>query len=118
MNDSELVHLIKKYKIKHFRGVHMRDSLPKKPWERECAIINLDSIKNVGTHWCSYFKMRTQIYYFDSFGNLPPPPELISYFGNDVNIFYNTNKYQDFNTSICGQLCIMFLHYFSRKMKK
>lgn len=93
----------------------MRDNLPKKPLLNECAIINLDNQQNDGTHWTAYCKKADLVYYFDSFGNLPPPIELVKYFGSDVEIHYNNLKYQDFGTIICGQLCITFLHHFNKK---
>lgn len=71
-------------KFKHFRGIFMRDNLPKSPKRNECAIINLDSVNGLGTHWVSYCKLNNIAYYFDSFGNLPPPKELIEYLSSDV----------------------------------
>lgn len=93
--------------IKNFRGVFMRDNLPKKSWKNECGIINLDSIKGPGTHWVAYKKKGRKSYYFDSFGNLPPPQELIRYL--DGSIEYNYVTYQDYDTYICGHLCLEFL---------
>lgn len=87
----------------------MRDSLPKKIKERECGVLNLDSNSGNGTHWCAYYKIYTDCFYFDSFGNLPPPNELIDYLGSDCKIFYNYKQYQEFNTVICGHLCLLFL---------
>ena len=95
--------------IAHFRGVYMRDTLPKKPKARESAIVNLDSNDGLGTHWVAYKKIGNRVKYFDSFGNLRPPLELLKYFGNNVEITYNQNRYQSFDTENCGQLCIEFL---------
>lgn len=106
---------IKKYaqsmQIPFFRGVYMRDSLPKKPKKFECFILNHDSIKNSGTHWSALAKIGKVAYYFDSFGKLPPPHELVTYLDSDkTEIRYNYARYQKFNTVICGQLCLMFLY--------
>jgi hypothetical protein len=101
-------------KIKHFRGVYMRDTMPVDPLANECAVVNLDSIRGPGTHWIAYSKHKNIVYYFDSFGNLPPPVELIEYFGNGIKMFYNHYNYQPYNTSICGQLCLQFLHHFNK----
>lgn len=87
----------------------MRDSLPKgRPWKNESGIINLDSSNGLGTHWVAYFKKDYYIDYFDSFGNLPPPVELITYLGN--NIHYNYIKHQDYDSVNCGHLCLRFLY--------
>lgn len=70
----------------------MRDTLPSKPNRKECAIINLDSVNGNGTHWVAFFKIIDKEYYFDSFGDLPPPTELIDYFGNASKKFYNVHQ--------------------------
>lgn len=100
-------------KIPHFRGVYMRDSLPNtKPWKNECMIINQDSIKQNGTHWSCFVKNGKNVYYFDSFGKLSPPLELVEYLGSDCEIFFNSKRYQKFGTIVCGHLCLKFLYYF------
>lgn len=91
----------------------MRDDLPiEKPWLNECMIINHDSKENDGTHWTCYIKENKNVFYFDSFGKLPPPLELINYLGSDCRFYYNYKKYQKFNTFICGHLCLKFLYEF------
>lgn len=90
----------------------MKDHLPKKIRKRECGIINLDSSDGPGTHWTAYVKNDKSILYFDSFGNLPPPKDIIKYFNSDgVNkIQYNYISEQKFNSYNCGQLCLKFLY--------
>lgn len=96
----------------------MRNDLPARPLQYECAVINLDDFNGPGTHWVAYYKNKNSIYYFDSFGNLPPPSELIKYLGCDSKIYYNYKKYQDYGTVICGQLCIKFLYEFNKDQYK
>lgn len=86
----------------------MRDNLPKKPKKYECGIINLDSISGSGSHWVAYYKNGSLIKYFDSFGNLQPPKEIIKYLGK--KIVYNYNSYQNYNSFNCGHLCLEFLY--------
>lgn len=88
----------------------MRDKLPKKINLNECGIVNLDSNNGPGTHWVAYKKRNNQLIYFDSFGDLQPPKELIAYFGNDCRIHYNHNAYQSYNSVKCGHLCLSFLY--------
>lgn len=95
--------------IPNFRGVYMRDTLPKKPLKKECAVVNLDSIQGSGTHWVAYYKNNNLVQYFDSFGNLTPPKELLNYFGPNTKLFYNHKRYQKFNAVNCGHLCLDFL---------
>lgn len=85
----------------------MRDTLPKKPFKKECGIINLDSSENGGTHWVAYAKCDDYVEYFDSYGNLRPPKELIKYVGSFI--FYNYDNIQRDNTFNCGHLCIKFI---------
>lgn len=87
----------------------MRDTLPKTPRQTECAVVNLDSNINVGTHWTAYYKNGNDVHYFDSFGNLKPPTELIDYLKN-CNIVYNHGNFQDFDDINCGHLCLKFLY--------
>lgn len=96
-------------RVPYFRGVFMRDDLPRKPWRDESAIVNLDSKTGSGTHWVCYKKRHLVVKYYDSFGNLPPPKEITKYF-RGCKIYYNYKRQQDFNTKICGHLCLNFLY--------
>lgn len=107
--DTELREYAKTLRIPYFRGVFMRNAMPKKPHTNECAIINLDSSSGGGTHWTAYRKRGENVIYYDSFGNLRPPKELIEYLGRGVKIQYNHDREQNYNTSICGHLCLNFL---------
>lgn len=92
----------------------MRNSLPRKVNRIECGIVNLDDLKNKGTHWVAYAKFKDYCEYFDSFGDLKPPEEIKKYL-NVCNIFYNYHRYQKFNTVNCGHLCLEFLQKFWNK---
>lgn len=100
--------------IPHFRGVFMRDTLPKKPRKIECLILNHDSVRSTGTHWTALTKINDHAWYFDSFGNLLPPLELKTYLGENVKLLLNYKQYQAADTVICGQLCLEFLANFWR----
>ena len=98
----------------------MRDTLLKKKTraKRECWILNHGASNTSGTHWTALAKINNTAYYFDSFGKLPPPFEVIKYLGSNVHLYYNTKKYQNFGTAICGHLCLRFLHDFWLQMGK
>lgn len=87
----------------------MRNALPNKCRRHECGIINLDDENGPGTHWVAYSKHDTKVKYFDSFGDLKPPVELVKYFGAAVDITYNYKRLQTFNSYRCGHFCIKFL---------
>lgn len=108
LSNSDLINLAKKHKIPHFRGVFVRDNLPSKPWLRERVILNLDSIKGKGTHWVCYIKNGNYVKFFDSAGDKGPPSELVKYL-KDCRISFISKRYQDPDTNICGQLCLLFL---------
>lgn len=91
----------------------MRDTLPNKIKNKECGIINLDSDSGLGTHWVAYIKRLNTLIYFDSYGNLPPPTEVIQYFRsnhNNLQITYNYDVIQKFNSYKCGHYCLIFLY--------
>lgn len=118
LSNYDILNLIEKLHIPHFTNVFMRDKLPRKkskPKIKECLILNHGSSQTAGTHWTALTKNHNQAYYFDSFGKLPPPLEVIDYLGDDIQLYYNTKKYQDYNTNICGHLCLRFLYDFWRK---
>lgn len=98
--------------IPHFRGIYMRDTLPKKPLEVECWILNHGDNRSAGSHWCTLVKIKNRAWYYDSFGRLAPPLEVLRYLGKKVKIFYNYHQHQGFGTFICGQLCLKFLSNF------
>lgn len=101
--------------LPHFRGVFMRDELPKRCRKYECGIINLDNEEGPGTHWVSYYKKDVECYYFDSFGDLQPFEEFKNYIGESSTIYFNYKQQQTFDTVICGHLCLKFLFAMSFK---
>lgn len=88
----------------------MRDELPSHPRARECAVINLDDSSGPGTHYVAYVKQGNNVWYFDSYGNLPPPVELVRYFGRGARLVYNKTRQQKNNTQTCGRLSLQFLY--------
>lgn len=62
-------------------------------------------------HWVAFMNKDGKYWYFDPFGF--PPPEAIKKHFRDV--VYNKNQYQKLYNECCGEYCIMFLFYFSKK---
>lgn len=113
LTDVQLKKYVKILNIPNFRSIYMRNKLPKLIRRYESGIINLDDNSGPGTHWTAYIKSNKNITYFDSFGNLRPPIEVIKYFlsdGNKNKIIYNHESHQSFNSENCGQLCLEFLY--------
>src|SRR5688572_30156019 len=106
LTNFELIEAAKKLNIPNFRGLFMRDALPKKPRAKECGILNLDDSNGPGTHYCCFLKRAKDKIYFDSYG-LPPPTELINYLQSPV--LYNSERIQPDNEVFCGHLCLYVL---------
>jgi len=105
LSNFEIEDAVKKIGLKHFHGVFLRDTLPKKPKRNECAIMNLDDTSGDGTHWVTWLKRGNDMWYFDSFG-LPPPTELNNFLNGDV--LYPTEQIQPRQAAICSHLCLLF----------
>lgn len=117
LSNFDILKLAVKLKIPHFHGVFMRDMICRKtgPAVHECWILNHATSKTDGTHWTALAKSFHTAFYFDSFGKLPPPLEVVDYLGENIKLYYNTERYQNYGTTICGHLCLRFLYDFWRK---
>jgi len=105
-------------RIPYFRGIFMRTTLPREVRRNENGIVNLDNAEGPGTHWVAYAKRGNRAIYFDSFGNLRPPKELVRYLENNVtHIEYNHTPRQRYDQSNCGQLCLQFLQMVDNQFK-
>ena len=123
LTNYDILHIIKTLKIANFRGCFPRDVLPKKSHILECGIMNLSKSMEIGTHWVTYIKNGRKRIYFDSFGCVCPL-ELQKYLKTkreyecDVKcILRCTEQIQQFNTCICGHLCIFLLYLLQKKPK-
>ena len=113
LTNFDLIEYAKKLKIRRFRGVFMRDTLPGNSHGEECGIVNLDTSKEKGTHWVCYYKKGLDRVYFDSFGQITPI-EIQDYLKSTKErgigvIQRNTDIVQPFNSTICGHLCLFVL---------
>ena len=118
LSNFEVIDAAKKLKIKNFRGVFLRDQLPKKPRrnersprglneQSECGIMNLDDSSGDGTHYVAWYKQNNNnIYYFDGYG-IQPAIEMINYLQKPI--YYNTERIQPDDTVVCGHLCVFVL---------
>ena len=108
LNQYDLMKYVNRLKIKNFKGIYMRDNLPKTVNKKECGIMNLDSVKGSGTHWTCWFKKDNNLcYYFDSFG-VDSPLDFENYIKCDI--IYSTYQIQKMEDVICGHLCLMVLY--------
>ena len=113
LSNFELLDYAKQLNIPNFRGVFMKDELPKKPWKNECGIVNFNSSFEPGSHWVAYYKNGKKRILFDSYGQVILA-ELSDYLKtkeekNKAVLERNTDIVQKFNTKICGHLCLYVL---------
>lgn len=87
----------------------MKDELDLKHLYNGGYIINLANSDQNGTHWTSFFKDGSNIYYFDSYGVVPAQDEAILFKKNHDKLYYNKIQIQDFESNVCGLFCILFL---------
>ena len=107
LNNFQLIQAAKKLKLKHFKGVFVRDELPKKTQKEECGIVITGDSSINGFHWvCWHKEGDKKKIYFDSYG-LPPMAELDHYLKGSV--YYNSERVQFGDTSYCGHLCLYVL---------
>ena len=121
MSNFDLIDAAKALSIKNFRGVFMKDQLPKNSNNVETGIINLDNSSGSGTHWVAYAIDPRGIVYFDSYG-LAPPKEFMRYINskkNSIPVFYSTLPTQQLNDPpICGREVLNVLAEISLKSSK
>ena len=121
LTNFELLEYARKLKIKGFRGVFMRDTLPSQPFTKECGIMNFNTSKQAGSHWVCYAKNEHERIYFDSYAQVTPI-ELQTYLKTQTEknlkqqvIQRNTDIVQRINTHICGHLCLFVLTSLTRE---
>ena len=76
----------------------------------ECCIINTDPSYKSGLHWCSLYKYRGIIYFFDSFGR--HYQSLSKYWKNKKWTCVEFNRIESFKSQNCGELSVTFLVIF------
>lgn len=79
--------------------------------------MNFNKENEIGSHWVSLALDGAACYYYDAYGSLPPPFEILDYLGDSIDLYYNAKRYQDYGTTICGHLCLRFLYDFWRNIK-
>ena len=112
LSNFKLINYAKQLDIPNFRGVFMRDDLPKHgPETVENGIVNFNTTDQPGSHWVAYFKDGSNRIYFDSFGQatLQEIQNYLKTQGEGAVIQRNTDVVQSFNSVICGHLCLFVL---------
>ena len=122
LTNLDISEYARKLGIQNFRGVFMRDTLPRVAHHKECGIVNFNTSHQSGSHWVGYFKdcMKSRIY-FDYFGQMTPAEiqKLLKtkkeYETGKAVIQRNTDIVQHVNTHVCGHLSLSVLTSLARK---
>ena len=113
LSNFDIEKIVKKLKIKKFRGVFSKDMLPAQMKGNESVIINIqDYLDGGGTHWvCVYNNPdNPDCIYFDSFG-MRPSDVVIKYMKTaGKGIVYNSGHIQNMNSIMCGYWCIYVIN--------
>lgn len=101
-----------------FLGVYSADTLPRVVLKRPSFLVTNDepSYKE-GNHWVGIFLPRMEsCFYFDSFGNPPSHPNIISFLtrNSSRNYDYNRKAFQMESSSTCGSFVIAAAIMFSK----
>ena len=111
LSNFQIIDKCDELKIKHFKGVFMRDEMKnKRRAKNECIVINIDHSSNQGTHWTCLFIKNWDSFYFDSYG-FEPPTEVKQYCKEPR--YYSSYPIQKMNEVICGHYCIYVLYRLS-----
>ena len=110
LSNSDLISICIKLKIK-LVGVYMKDELQNSDLKQGCYIINLQNHDENGSHWTAFIKDKNDIYYYDSFGVVPPQNLYDIFIIDSTALYYNTSDDQNFDATSCGWWSISFLYY-------
>ena len=94
-------------------AICMKNELPTKVKDGCYIIINMQSsTQGTGTHWVALYVHKSNAFYFDSFGALPPN-EIMAFVKQrkGCHLYYNNWIIQDLKSDACGWYCIAFLIY-------
>ena len=94
-------------------GVYAADHIPKILSPPVAIIANLDTANKPGSHWVAiYIDKNGYGVYFDSYGLAPTSSHHLDRLRrNCVRFQWNKKLLQSFDSKVCGEYCIMFLHH-------
>ena len=107
--NSDLYSICIKLKIK-LNGIYMKDEIPNDLKEGN-YIINLENSNQSGSHWTCFIKDKNNVYYYDSFGVVPPQNIYDISVKNSLNLYYIDKHDQNLDATSCGWWCIAFLYF-------
>ena len=95
------------------RGCYAADRIPCRVELPAALVLNTDPARKSGEHWVAvYINNKGYGTFFDSYG-LPPSSEHHRYRLRRLckRITYNKLRMQSYDSQVCGEYCVMFLHH-------
>lgn len=86
-------------------------------WTKPAAIVaNTDPHTKPGSHWVAmYLNNLGHCIYFDSYGEPPAISHHLKRIQKNSRTYsWNKKHLQSLGSRVCGQYCVMFLHYMTR----
>ena len=83
----------------------------KLPLQDGYYIMNLQDSHENGSHWVAFVKIKSNVYYHDSYAVIMPQNQYDLFKSEQINIYYNTLQKQSLDTTSCGWWSIYFLYY-------
>lgn len=112
MNTLQIKRAITGLKVNSL-GVYAADRIPRVFSLPAAIVANTDTSDKPGTHWIAiYIDQNGDGKYFDSYGVGPIIPYHIDRIRRNCKRYeWNDQQIQSFDSQVCGEYCIMFLHY-------
>lgn len=123
LTDRELKYLFKLFHIK-CKGIYLKDQLTNQKINPGFYIYNLDSRSDpvqqnsLGTHWSCSVGNPTNVFYFDSYG-VVPPQEIDDFMKLRYEKYaYNNYIIQGIEAESCGHYCLAFALFIKENQRK
>ena len=113
--NTQLLKLGKQLFGDRFKGVYCSDQNFRLK-NNDCCIINTDSSKQSGTHWCGIYRYKDHHYIFDSFARDYHTLSRYFKYRHWTNVEFR--RIESYKASSCGQLSLTFLLIFDKYKTK
>lgn len=115
MNTLQILNSLKKLNVPS-HGVFPMDRIPRSLGRPAGIVINTDDHRHKGQHWIALFvTSKGKGIFFDSFGQKPTHKHVKDVLRKNTSSYiWNTKQLQGLNSNVCGQYCVMFLHYMNQ----
>lgn len=96
----------------YFEGTFPCDQLPHPKAFPSAMIANLDDSSQPGSHWVAlFFQNANKVYYFDPFGEPPPPGPLSAYLSQFGKVIRNRCIFQPNDSIACGAFTVFLIYH-------